>query len=110
MKKVILFLALMSPALAQNNKYTMPNSSGVATSIYSTITPSYVFTFGTTQQQITIHPDGKVTLAEGLNLDEASKLFWKTIQDMGMRLACEEKKSEDGTIGICKPSVDGICK
>ncbi len=51
---------------------------------------SFIFQAGP-NKQITIKRNGTVELSEGMDLDEASTLFWRRIQDAGLKLSCEQK-------------------
>jgi hypothetical protein len=82
MRYLILAATLIAaPALAQPPE--LPKSSAVSVLSVSD-GPNAVMTIA---DCCTIHQGGKVELREGLKLDDASRAFWATISQFGMRHA-----------------------
>ena len=91
MKSSALIVLLLTTAATAGEMTTSPPT--IDWSKITTISsPSFSIIPDGMKTVVTVHPDGKVTLGEGVTLDEASKAFWDQLQRMGMKMACQKSE------------------
>lgn len=60
---------------------TVPNGTPNISIAAPPVPPSFVFSGPNNEPMVTIRPTGEVELAPGLDISEASRLFWQGLAD-----------------------------